>query len=303
MIFSELCSAYYNAVARILAEAVSHPVDRKGIRKIIEKNAFGESALTIESAIAEERWQLIKSDGSTNIKHAPTMPLTLDQKRWIKAVSLDPRIRLFTEDIPDYPDVEPLFTQEDICFFDRYLDGDHYEDEGYIRRFRTILKAIKEQTLLEFSVLNRYGNERHTVMLPDHLEYSEKDDKFRLYCSGNRRGAVINLARIESCKPTERYPDSRFGKDVQVNTRMLELEIKDERNALERVLLHFAHFEKQVEKLDDGRYRMILNYDQSDETEMVIRVLSFGPMVKVREPLHFVDLIKERLIKQMSCGH
>ena len=303
MIFSELYSAYYNAVAKILAEAVSHPVDRKGIREIIERNAFGESVLTIESAIAEERWQLIKADGSTNINNVPSIPLTLDQKRWIRAISLDPRIRLFTDDLLDYSDVEPLFTHDDICFFDRYLDGDPYEDEGYISRFRTILKAIKEQTLLDLSVLNRYGKERHMVLLPDHLEYSEKDDKFRLYASGNRMGAVINIARIVSCKPAERHPDSRFEKDVQTNTRMLELEIKDERNAMERVLLHFAHFEKQVERLDDGRYRMILNYDQSDETEMVIRVLSFGPMVRVREPLYFVDLIKERLKNQMSCGH
>lgn len=38
------------------------------------------------------------------------------------------------------------------------------------------------------------------------------------------------------------------------------------------------------------------------ETEIVIRILSFGPMIKVVAPAHFENLIKERLIKQKSCG-
>ena len=41
--------------------------------------------------------------------------------------------------------------------------------------------------------------------------------------------------------------------------------------------------------------------DRFDETEIVIRVLSFGPYVKVLEPESFANLIKERLISQKSC--
>ena len=41
--------------------------------------------------------------------------------------------------------------------------------------------------------------------------------------------------------------------------------------------------------------------DKEDETEIVIRLLSFGPMLKVVAPGHLVDLIKERLINQKSC--
>ncbi len=77
--------------------------------------------------------------------------------------------------------------------------------------------------------------------------------------------------------------------------------MKDQRNALERVLLHFAHFEKRAKKIDDERYSVMVNYDKEDETEMVIRVLSFGPMIKVTAPKHFVDLMKRRLIDQKSC--
>lgn len=76
------------------------------------------------------------------------------------------------------------------------------------------------------------------------------------------------------------------------------IELTDERRALERVLLHFAHFEKKAEKLDETHYRVIVYYDRKDETEMVIRILSFGPMVRVVEPNHFVELMKKRLMQQ-----
>ena len=72
--------------------------------------------------------------------------------------------------------------------------------------------------------------------------------------------------------------------------------ITDERNALERAMLHFAHFEKQAERTDDGRYILRLKYYENDETEIVIRVLSFDPYVKVLKPESFANLIKNAII-------
>ena len=46
---------------------------------------------------------------------------------------------------------------------------------------------------------------------------------------------------------------------------------------------------------------MEINYSKDDETELLIRILSFGPTVKVIEPESFVSLIKERLHNQKSC--
>lgn len=79
------------------------------------------------------------------------------------------------------------------------------------------------------------------------------------------------------------------------------MEITDERNALERVMLHFAHFEKQAERIDDDHYILRIKYYENDETEVVIRVLSFGPYIRVIEPKSFAELIRKRLISQRSC--
>ena len=91
MIFSELYSAYYNAVARILRVAVSHPVTTEEMRKIIADNAFDESALAILPALTDGRWPLLRKDGTTPLQSAPTMPLTKLQKSWLNAISQDPR--------------------------------------------------------------------------------------------------------------------------------------------------------------------------------------------------------------------
>lgn len=69
-----------------------------------------------------------------------------------------------------------------------------------------------------------------------------------------------------------------------------------------RAMLSFSDLEKETIKIDDDNYRLKLKYRTDDETEILIRILAFGPMMKVVEPVPFVNLIKERLNKQKSCG-
>ena len=301
MIFSELYSTYYQTVAAILKAAIDHPVEATEMRHIVEEHAFGESMLHILPAIEEQRWQLITPDGKTPLQKEPSMPLTLLEKRWLKAIAHDPRIRLFGDEIFDFPDVEPLFLPEDILVFDHYADGDDYTDEAYIHHFRLILDAIKHQYPLKITLQNRRENPLVMSVLPHSLEYSEKDDKFRLIGSSDRYGSTINLGRIISC---EKCQDSIKGKLTKKTERQRRVvfELVDQRKTLERVLLHFAHYEKEAEKLDEKHYRITVVYDKDDETEMVIRIPSFGPMIKVTAPQHFVELIKQRLIRQKSCG-
>ena len=302
MIFSELYSTYYNTVARILKAAADHPLRKEELRDIIEKNAFGESVLNIEPAITEECWQLLTADGSTVLEHAPTLPLTLLEKRWLKAIWQDPRIRLFTDDTDCFPEIEPLFSLDDVLIFDKYSDGDPYTDESYIKNFRIVMDAIRNRYPLRVDTANRRGAVTHRILMPEYIEYSEKDDKFRLVGSGCRYGGTVNLGRVVRVRPYCKPYEPVTEKSIQQSSTV-RFELIDSRNALERVLMHFAHFEKQVEKLDDERYRVTVTYDTDDEAELVIRLLTFGPMVKVTSPQHFVELIKERLIEQKSCGH
>lgn len=303
MIFSEIYSTYYHTMAQILKAAAAHPLERSELRSIIAQHAFGESILNIEPAILEERWQLLRPDGSTALNHVPSLPLTLLEKRWLKTISQDPRMRLFTDETNCFPEVEPLFNLDDVRIFDQYADGDPYTDETYIANFHLAMDALRNRYPLSIDTANRKGGLLHIVLMPESMEYSEKDDKFRLVGSGGRHGGIVNLGRVVRIAPYHKPYERKPAKRPQHRNRTVQFELVDSRNALERVLMHFAHFEKQAEKLDEKRYRVTLTYDRDDETEIVIRILSFGPIVKVTAPQHFIDLVKERLIRQKSCEH
>ena len=301
MIFHEIYSVYYQAVAKILERVQQGQVSYEELGRIVSQTAFAESSLTILPSLQKGEWQLLTSDGKTPIVHRPTMPLTLLQKQWLKALTLDPRFRLFGIELPGLEDIAPLFTPEDFVVYDRYGDGDPYEDEGYIARFRLILRAIREKRPLRLQIRNRKGSLVWVRGYGQRLEYSEKDDKFRLLLTDRRNDSIINLARITDCSllPVGALPAHRMNKKQALE---LTLRIRNERNTLERCLLHFAHFKKRVERIDRLHYILYLSYDREDETEVLIRILSFGPFVEVLGPATLREQIIARLKTQKSCG-
>ncbi len=299
MIFSELYSVYYHTVAKIIEAAFDPETTEKDLQRCIVEAAFSESVFTILPALKSGKWPLLNEDLSPALMHKPTMPLTNLEKRWLKAIAEDPRVKLFGIEFPDLDQVDPMFTREDYKIYDQYGDGDPFEDEKYIKHFRLMLAAIQNNRPVGITMVNRHGKEMRVRFYPKGFEYSVKDDKIRIIATGCRF-KQFNLGRIVNC---DFYNgDGSWRQKPQVERRKaLTLLITDERNALERVMMHFAHFEKQAEHLEDGKYILRLKYYENDETEIVIRVLSFGPYVKVLEPQSFVNLIKERLISQKSC--
>lgn len=308
MLFSEIYSAYYNTVASIISSSQLGKLDSDLLFKIVKESAFSESFMTIGSALETGKWPLIKRDYSTNIQNIPTMPLSVLQKRWLKALCNDKRIRLFVNDEVlerlknQLQDVEPLFTENDYYLYDKYSDGDPYDDSDYIKNFRTVLEAIHQKKTISVEYTGRFGQQKRFVCSPYKIEYSEKDDKFRIISKVKNRHSILNIARINSCELTENSKVEDLPEDDLPDNRRtsVTLEIYDERKAMERVMLAFAHFEKSAVQISDEVYQLTLNYDSFDETELVVRVLSFGPMVKVLEPDRFRNLIQERISKQIE---
>ena len=146
MLFHEIFNSYYLAAASILKEAVRGNLTGKELNSLVQKHAFGESLLTIPDGLKGEKWRLLHKDFSTSLKEEPDMPLTRLEKRWMKALLLDPRIQLFNPDMSGLEDIAPLFTPDMVVYYDRYSDGDDYQNPEYILHFRTILQALRENT-------------------------------------------------------------------------------------------------------------------------------------------------------------
>ena len=297
MLFSEVYGTYYNVIAQLLRKAVDGELTQKTMLDIIRQKGFEESILTIPDALESQTWPLITPDYGTPLEHKPTMPLTTLQKRWLKALLNDPRIKLFDPPTEGLEDVEPLYPPDTFQYYDRYNDGDPFEDPGYIKRFRCILSAIRQRKWLRIQFVGHNGIPHYWRCIPYKLEYSAKDDKFRLISANNRESLSINLGRVEQCFMLEPCREEEY-RPKPMKKRKLVLELTDDRNALERAMLHFSHLDKETERIDDTHYKITLFYEREDETELLIRVLSFGPVLKVVFPDDFIRKLVERLKKQ-----
>ncbi|MCQ2531852.1 MAG: WYL domain-containing protein [Saccharofermentans sp.] len=305
-LFRELYSSYYNAVAAILRRACENgSISSKEINDLTMKYAFRESVMEIPVALSDGTWNLL-DNGESKLINMPTMPLTTLQLRWLKSLLSDPRIGLFLEDdllLNSLSNVEPLWDKEDVKIYDNFADGDYYEDANYRSNWRTILEAIREGRALNVHFISNKNKEHHMYVMPTRLEYSEKNDKFRLLGVTSRGNVVINVSNIVR---TELLPEGfEITSDNTYVRQMREVVISlkpdDGYNTLERIMLNFAHYEKEA-VMENGNCLLTIKYDSSDETEILIGILSFGPRVKVEAPSSFVALLKERIARQIDVA-
>ncbi len=245
---------------------------------------------------SESPFSFKSEDFQTPLRHPPQMPLTLLQKRWMKSVLMDPRVGLFGLSPEGLEGVEPLFDPADLVCFDRYGDSDPFSDPGYAARFRILLQAVLEKRMVRIDFVSRRGLRLVKTCFARKLEYSAKDDKFRL-CAESRRGRYwVNLARISFCALLDPAPEREPLPEPPEEA--VELLLTDERNALERVLLHFSDCRKETQRMENGQYQLRIWYDPADRAEILIRVLSFGPVLRAVAPESFVSQIRERLAMQ-----
>lgn len=298
--FHEIYGSYYNAVAKILSEAVRGTLTDRRIHEIVQEKGFAESSISIPSALKNGRWPLLTDDNRTSLRYMPELPLTELQKRWMKAVLQDPRVCLFHPSEKGLEDVKPLFEEDFFVYFDRHLDGDPFEDEAYIRHFRILMQALKEKRKVQIHYRGK-RSEREQILVPEKMEYSSKDDKFRLLAHSLRhRSYVIRVRSVMDVSLLEKATDEELN-HAEIEKKTVVMALTDERNALERAMLHFSDLEKVTTRMDEDRYRIELSYRKEDETEILIRILSFGPMLEVLAPESFREKIRDRLIKQKNC--
>lgn len=323
-LFSKTYSCYYQVVGRILEAARKHPVSRKEMEELAGRWGFSESALYIVPKLMSGQWALLREEpkGSylSRCGSDVKLPLTALQKSWLKSVLQDPRIYLFfsEEEVcrlqEDFKEEPLLFEPGDFYYFDRCQDGDPYGDDTYRRNFRAMTEAVRSRHLIETDYRPADGRQRSIRLFPFRIQYSSKDDKFRvegMRLKENGRGysqaITLNMARIVSCQdvgPAYTLPDTEALIASMRAEEPVLIEISGERNSMERCMLHFASYEKRTEYIEErGVYRCEIYYDRQDETELLIQLLSFGPVIRVLGPAPFLRQVKERVERQYHLLH
>lgn len=328
-LFSEIYSCYYQVLRHLLCRQNAMTIQE--IYSLIESEGFQESMISIIPKLESGAWNLFDRAGELYLsKLSPSFaaPISTLEKSYIKALLSDPRIGLFLdrEQLDTLngmlASVEPLWRQEQFCYYDRFADGDPYPVissgdevserghgicEKYRRNFRILLEAQKQRQYVELDYTSPAGTRIHHLYVPARLEYSVKNDKFRLLALKNSRNSavrleILNVARIESVRPTGKILSSNIDLNALIRKSYykepLTLHIVNRRNALERAMLHFANYEKNTTKIDENTYECLIYYNQSMETELLIEVMSFGPMLKVIGNEKFLKSLQGRLMKQ-----
>ncbi|MDP4142904.1 MAG: WYL domain-containing protein [Bacillota bacterium] len=315
--YSKIYSCYYKVIRKILNRTLKEPLTKKEIKEVIDREAFSESAFYIIPKLIDGEWNLMENIGGrykSKLNCNVNRPVTSLEKSWLKSLLLDRRANLFLRsDQILYlekvlKDIEPMFDPSDFHYYDTFLDGDPYESNKYIDNFRRILKAIKEKIIITISYES--GRDKPVIgkFLPIKIEYSSKDDKFRLHAVRIRykkvvKETIINIARITNIAECQ----EKFMEEIDYHKQSSKnkcnepviIEISKERNAVERCMLHFASYEKSTEYDEENdKYISYIYYDKRDEAELLVRILSFGPVIKVLGPERFLNQVRERVASQ-----
>lgn len=313
-LFSEIYSCYYKVLRHLLCS--QDALSMQDIHSRICNEGFGESLLSIIPKLESGAWNLFEKKGNLYLSRISpdfTVPLSSLEKSYLKALLSDPRIGLFLEKEQleslnrMLTMVPPLWKQEQFYYYDQFKDGDPYQDENYQKIFRLLLKAQKNQQFVDIDYTSPKGNRVHHYYVPARLEYSVKNDKFRLLAfrqTGHRNMElqILNIDRITDISLTEKTLTEPADLNAVIRQSYykepLKLHIASRRNALERAMLHFANYEKNTTRIDENTYECLIYYNQGMETELLIEVMSFGPMITVIGNEKFLRTLKQRLNMQ-----
>ncbi|MGX7417183.1 WYL domain-containing protein [Carnobacterium gallinarum] len=316
-LFSEVYGLYYQIVGHLLAEDRSLSVQE--LATTIQEMGFEETVVSLLPQLTTpdgwhlfyekepNEWHSLLLEGSVKKVH------TTLEKSWLKAILLDEKINLFVsidykkELLAELKEIPPLFRQKDILYYDQFKFSDPFADPTYQQAFKVLTKALTDKKTVEINYQRR-TNEVNSegIYIPLQLEYSKKNNKFRLQALKQISpkkwiNMTLNISKIQSVKLTEdSIPNQTF---PQSKEKMICCLIHNQRNALERAMLHFSDYRKETVKTEqDNYYKMTLYYPQQNETELLIELLSFGPMIQVTEPKRFIELMCKRVKDQLQLA-
>lgn len=180
------------------------------------------------------------------------------------------------------------------------VNGDVFDSE-LAQKLQTVLRAIHTKRELIYSNHTaKNGDYLDKRAVPYKIEYSIAEDKLRvsMFSADEERPIKANLSTMF---------DLSLGNEIQnrdsieemvskrLNSEPLCFIVTNKRDAVERAILAFTKYKRNIEKLDDSRYKFEITYYSFDESALISDILSFGPMIEVVSPQSVRDKVVERI--------
>lgn len=241
-----------------------------------------------------------------NISNDFMFPLTTIEISFLKALINDDRCKLIIGDsfnllkseldTPKYNEIYPYFDKEKYIVFDQYLNGDQlfFEDQTYKENLKLLIDAVKEQRAVFFEYIED-GISKKKVSVPEKIEYSQKENRFKVVLNSKNR--PLDIQNIRLCK----YSDGKLSpsKKKEILTCVVAIDIpEDKKYTRNRLFREFSPFERDCEKVDESGHILKFKFEAGDYKEIAYRLLQFGPYVYCSEPKIVHDRIKEKIDQQ-----
>ena len=238
------------------------------------------------------------------------VPLSTYEIRWLKTILDDEKMLCFLDKSTE---IEPLkHWLEDNAKELKPLPIKHVE---HFDRFHCPKeKTKKEQAVISVlldsihnsnSVFIRYRANNNThykgEYYPILIEFSKRNNYFQCVCCTPLYDDIItmNVAQIETITSNgTHFNAEKANQELQKyrgkQTRTVEIEFYDIRNAADRILTEFAPWKKECRyDRKTELYTLKLYYQQPDEKEILIRLMGYGPYIRIKDHDHSIA-------KQMS---
>lgn len=240
------------------------------------------------------------------------IPLTNVEIQWIQNVICHPLAKCFLTS-NELKRIKYSLPNPNLFNINRTVLYDQFSDmEGFYAEFkngavvRTILQAIREKRTLTIQYQDQYKEPSSPICYPSHIEYSKRDNKFRLRGISDNKVKTFNIERIQNISITDNHfdHDSILEKIKDYDTaqsRSIKVSFGELKNIPDRILTEFSCFKKNCLKIANDRYRMTLFYSEDDAKEILIRLLSYGPYIDIDEDGGTVKSeYLERIIQQLD---
>lgn len=243
-----------------------------------------------------------------NISNDFMFPLTTIEISFLKALVNDDRCKLIMGDsfnllkseldTPKYNDIYPYFDRDKYIVFDQYLNGDQllFEDQTYKENLKLLIDAVKGQRAVFFEYIED-GMPKTKVSVPEKIEYSQKENRFKVVLNSKNR--PLDIQNIRLCK----YSDGKLSpsKKKEILTCVVAIDVpEDKKYTRNRLFREFSPFERDCEKVDELGHILKFKFEAGDYKEIAYRLLQFGPYVYCSEPECVRERIKEKIDQQYA---
>lgn len=315
-LFNDYKNRYYRCIQNIINQIYNgEKYDKKDIRKILHNAYLEEESILVNELVNKNFFKF--EDDIVKLRIDYNIPIRLNdlELAYLKMFVEDDEFnKVLNDEIleklkKNLNDVQSLdynkfWKRENI---DKY--GDSLKNNEIRNNILILEKAILNNKYIKYSSKNRNGDIfENKIAYPYKIEYSIKNNKYRLIIFFDNRAIKINIDSITNIKileerdvlEKEKIQIQDFIKNRKNIGEPLVLKIEDNNNTLDRCFNLFSAYDKKYYYDTDNNLILNIYYHNFDEAEIVRDILSLGKSVIVLEPKKIRNKVVERILRNFD---